>query len=526
MNLYLKHLIGVMETLRDGISVYVKDLGREIIVKSVMICGTCDLPASAICLNMAYYNGTWGCHKCLSRIQRVGNTNVYTQVPEYELRTYAQTEQYVKNAVDRQRCVFGVKGPSVFRSLIEDYIRMTVLDSMHMVSGVSKMLLCVWFGTKLKHHAASLFAHLKTVDSLLCSITPPSYIKRMPRTITDVSYWKASELITWLLVYSLPVLHGIMSEEYFLHHQLLVAGLYHLYKDGMTHDDIETGRILLNCYVRDFEKLYTSRLMTCNLHSLAHLWTVVRDYGPLHITSCFDYENLNGIMKNVLHATRDAQFQICASLSSYMQLASLKAQYLEPNSTASDYCDKVEKNGTHRSKLSHIAESTSVMGAIKVLKIVPPWISELLDECQIHGTSIYEFHRLMQKGITYASKNYSRAVKINSTCVEYLENNAKQVGFVENFIRVSRCSCADSYCNECADDVQTFAIISKYESSNPFKINHPEINREIPLTFVQKVNLHGTRTLSVLPVSALISVHFCLKLQNSDAIYAVKSVTL
>ena len=54
---------------------------------------------------------------------------------------------------------------------------------------------------------------------------------------------------------------------------------------------------------------------TMNVHSLRHLVTCVRNWGPLWAYSCFTFESFNGLLKSRFHGTRCMNFQVrCESV--------------------------------------------------------------------------------------------------------------------------------------------------------------------------------------------------------------------
>lgn len=71
-----------------------------------------------------------------------------------------------------------------------------------------------------------------------------------------ILYFVAHELRAWLLHYSSVVLHGILPQEYYQHHLLLVEGVYLLLKEEVTDGDIEQSSRLLKHYCFMFPFLY------------------------------------------------------------------------------------------------------------------------------------------------------------------------------------------------------------------------------------------------------------------------------
>jgi hypothetical protein len=51
----------------------------------------------------------------------------------------------------------------------------------------------------------------------------------------------ASEVRSWLLFYSLPVLKGILADEYYCHYALLVTSIYSLLQHPVTEAGIITS---------------------------------------------------------------------------------------------------------------------------------------------------------------------------------------------------------------------------------------------------------------------------------------------
>ena len=128
-----------------------------------------------------------------------------------------------------------------------------------------------------------------------------------------------------------------MSVQYFEHQILLVQGISILNSYSIIEEKIiEAGRVLKG-YVRGFEILYGKKHLSCNLHLLLHLPDNVRKFGPLWTTSCFAFENLNGVLKSYVHGTRYAELQICSSVSTFLSLTELKEQLFSIQVRKSDF---------------------------------------------------------------------------------------------------------------------------------------------------------------------------------------------
>ena len=165
---------------------------------------------------------------------------------------------------------------------------------MHCVlSGITKMLLKLWFDSEYSSELWYCGPEVHKADSKLLQIKPPLTITQAPRSIKENrAYWKASEYRAWLLFYSIPVMLGILPEEYFGHHMLLVEAIYLLLQESIDLTDVSKTEVLIQHYCYKVQHYYGEHFMTANMHHLLHLAHVVRRYGPLYGYSCFTYINM------------------------------------------------------------------------------------------------------------------------------------------------------------------------------------------------------------------------------------------
>ncbi|OXU19995.1 hypothetical protein TSAR_014686, partial [Trichomalopsis sarcophagae] len=153
-NLYLKPLKKELETLYKAI-----DIGQNslIKVKGVIMSGTCDAPAKASFLNMMRYNGRFGCQRCKLCGEKINKTWVYCYKKSLKLRIDTETELYALRAINSNKTIFGVKGPSALSLFVYKPIRTTSVDVMHCVySGITMQLLKLWFDVKFANEPLSI----------------------------------------------------------------------------------------------------------------------------------------------------------------------------------------------------------------------------------------------------------------------------------------------------------------------------------------------------------------------------------
>ena len=225
-NLLLDPLVPSIMELREGIDVKIRNTEIPLHVIGIFICGACDLPAKALFLNMNPYNGRFGCQRYKIEGQYLRECRVRVYPYEHlNLRADEETRVHAQQALNTGIC--GVKGPTVLSSIVYNNMTAITVDPMHCVfEGLVKKLMEFWFSSYFSQQPFSLMQYRNLVDRRLKSVTPPSHVARLPRSIIQhLSYWKAHEFQTWLYYYAIPCINDIMIERYFAHYLLLVLGI-------------------------------------------------------------------------------------------------------------------------------------------------------------------------------------------------------------------------------------------------------------------------------------------------------------
>lgn len=233
--------------------------------------------------------------------------------------------------------VMGVKGPTALSKLMPDFIKGIAIDRMHGVEGgVVKKMLTLLFNVEHRAQPFSLYGFIDVINDRLMSIKPPKFVHRMPRSVVDLVLWKFSEFKLWFFAYSLPVLEGILRQDYFDHYLLLVMAISLLSADIITPQMIEISRNYLHKFVREFENLYGLRFCSINVHQLLHLPDIVELLGPLWVYSSFEYENLNGELLRLVHGTCHIDTQIARSQHQFIRM--IKFIEALPNGPIRNFC--------------------------------------------------------------------------------------------------------------------------------------------------------------------------------------------
>jgi hypothetical protein len=128
--------------------------------------------------------------------------------------------------------------------------------------------------------------------------------------LSDLSYFKASELRTYLL-YLCPIVlaDGVLREDcyqHFLKHACSIRILI----DPSKRAFIPVAKNMLLDFVDEFEDLYGKENVVFNVHLLTHLADDCLLYGTLDEFSCFEFESFIFSIKMLIHSPKDPHIQI------------------------------------------------------------------------------------------------------------------------------------------------------------------------------------------------------------------------
>jgi hypothetical protein len=527
-NMFLKPLMKSMKVFSTvGASMKLHD-NTEILVKGKIICGTCDLPAKSKFMRFKQFNGSSSCAKCLAtgaryRVGKKATVQVFPFTRNAVPRTHEQVQDFAQQAVnlriagEKDASVHGVKGPSLLSRLLPDVIRGMAIDVMHgAFLGVCKWLTFLWFDSRFSTFPWSLHASIDIIDERIRKMKPPSFAQRPLRSIKSaLAIWKASEYKLFLLYYSVPVLLGIMDDEYFNHHCKLVSAISLLCRDSISMDCIRHAAELLQSYLSDFARLYHLRYLGMVFHQLSHLHEVVLDCGPLWVTSCFFLESLNGKLGKLFHGTRHVAMQICSSVKLVMEMP-LMVESLPEDSRVKQFCKNVTFRKDKHKIADRINDDTLAIGTYSDKPLVVESSKCLLRNYvgQPITGSIRVFYRLKSKGVMYFSQEYSRAAngKKESSFVSTIYDGVPCIARIIRFIKWKTCTPqCDRHCQgNCVS--RYFCIVREYSQIHWY----PHDNPVIRLPHMSKIQ--STTNVFAVSVEAIACLLFYMKTEENEYI--------
>lgn len=392
-----------------------------------------DLPAKAAALCAKQFNGKHGCSVCLHPGEYYCRRRVYSPV-QYTERTHAGVVAAGRLAEAKGEAVTGVKCVSpMFKTI--DLVNSVPVDYMHAVlEGVTRDLLRRWFLPKHHSGAAYLGSKVKVIDKLLLRQQPPHELSRPPRSLEKhLKYLKASELRSWLIFYSLPLLLGQLLPLFFHHYALLVCSLHVLLQEHITPAQVDAAESMLQDFCQLLPELYGEESCTSNAHLLLHLPKYVRLWGPLWTHSAFGFESKNGILKRLIHSRGNVVPQLLFNIDvAYtLQLVHHKLAEHESDETMA-FLNKSSKLAP-RPNMAKIGEHAYIIGAFHV-KTPTSEQSVALGS----NVPIPCFYKLFLNGVAYHAATKTNHGKRDSTlCSFYRDDNKMHFGRIMLFVNTN-----------------------------------------------------------------------------------------
>ncbi|VDI64263.1 Hypothetical predicted protein [Mytilus galloprovincialis] len=407
MNLFTKPFTKSLKQLETICIDYEVD-GTSYLTKGYLICGTADLPAKSIVLNCNQFNGKYSCMRCMHpgetfKTNKGGCVHTFpydASKPQFDKRTFQSCIEHAFTAIRDQKTTNGIKGPSFLMALKSyDFVKSNSIDYMHgVLLGITKLLIKLWISSGFSDQKFSVSKYVEIIDERLLQIKPPSFITRIPRTLSDhFKYWKASELRSWLYYYSLPVMFDILTPAYLMHYACFVQGIYLLSTDCVTTDDLKMSQSLLSYFVHMFPSLYGERYVTLNMHSLLHLTECVEDLGPLWVYSCFPFENINGVLMELFHGTQNVELQIISSVNVLQNMPDVLRNIDDP--TILKFIEKMKHKNLHHKIPAGTLSGSCPIGAGSNINLTEDLFGKLVTEVNFKPSKVFTYKRISHRGL-------------------------------------------------------------------------------------------------------------------------------
>ncbi|KAM7286328.1 uncharacterized protein ISCGN_033212 [Ixodes scapularis] len=250
------------------------------------------------------------------------------------------------------------------------------------------------------------------VDKRLRGIKPPHCITRLPRSIEERGFWKASEWKQWHLFYTLPCLKDILPQLYWRHLCKLSEAVHVLLRDSLTLHDIKRAEELLTAFVGRVETLYEVAAMTFDMHLLLHLGNCVRSLGPLWAHSAFVFEGGNGKLVNLVSAAEGLPQQVVERVVMAQELELLLSMHQLSNRK-----ERVCQGFLSYMPIQNVfrVDDITMLGCERPATVSTSERVALREHCGASVDMATEYQRCVVNSQVYHSTAYTRAIKSDTT---------------------------------------------------------------------------------------------------------------
>ncbi|KAF5272403.1 hypothetical protein FQR65_LT17405 [Abscondita terminalis] len=268
-----------------------------------------DAPTRAYIKGIKGHSGFFGCERCFQKGIYINHKLVYPN-EEHPRRTNnnflnkTQPEHHLQTSPLTKIKDFGL-------------ITNVPLDYMHMVClGVIRKLIGFWVKTTSCFRVTPHFRKVMSDRSLSLANSLPMEFQRKPRNFMELDRWKATEF-RFFLLYSGPViLKDCIESSNYKHFLCLHVTMRILAKGDYNDSKRRMALNLIKKFMINFEKLYGSKELVYNVHSIKHL---VEDILKKNITldsiSCFPFENALGHLVKLIRTPNKPLEQVICRLS-------------------------------------------------------------------------------------------------------------------------------------------------------------------------------------------------------------------
>jgi len=279
----------------------------------------CDAPAKAFLLNVKGHNAYFGCTSCTEE-----GTYLKHCVAFLGLDSPLRSDNTFRMNLDEDYH----KGDSPLKLLPINITETVCLDYMHCVClGVVKRLIEFWVhGNKdvrlTDENRLSINNELLILRSYI-----PSEFSRLPRSIDDIHYWKATELRNFAFYFSIIVLKGKIKTKLYSHFLILVFAIRILLCLNTCYEYNAIAVKFLRKFVIDYGVLYGQHYLSYNVHSLIHLPMFTKIHGPLDNFSSFQYENYLQEIKKTIKCAKYPLQEISNRIKEKQEISNLHTNH-------------------------------------------------------------------------------------------------------------------------------------------------------------------------------------------------------
>ena len=323
LNEFLQPAVDELQALWNGVRLKTSLSSIRLTFRAALLCISADIPAARKLCGFKGHGAHRGCSRCLKEFPGgFGEKKDYSGFDRenWQPRT---DKQHRANAKRIEKCTtvtgrnklsqeFGI---NFWSSLLDleyvDIIRCCSVDPMHnLFLGTAKYVFKLWDkqGIIGKKQMKELEKHIEEMDV-------PTDVGRLPKKISsNYGSYTAEQWKNWTLIYSMFALKDVIGDNHLRCWQTFVLACKYLCQYTVSTTDLQRADMLLVIFCKEFEKLYSKKSVTPNMHLHCNLKDIIMDHGPVHSYWCFSFERYNGIMGRVSTQKRYLVLQLMRKL--------------------------------------------------------------------------------------------------------------------------------------------------------------------------------------------------------------------
>jgi len=199
------------------------------------------------------------------------------------------------------------------------------------------------------------------------------------------------------------------------------------------------------------------------VHMFLHLSESVAQLGPLWLTSCFMFEDMNGRVGRLVHGTRHPAHQICSNLSIVTKLPLVVSSV--KNEKVKIFCLGLRFKSMQLNVSEKISDDMSVIGDLKNVSDDTIFVTNFLSQMGFtsEGSTVKVFDRLCKNKILFVSSRYKVTLQ-DSSFVKYMCSGTYDYGKIITFVKV-----------ENLGNLQYLAIVEKLQVTTSFETENVQL---------------------------------------------------
>lgn len=271
----------------------------------------CDTPAKAFICSTKGHTGFNSCTRCITEGEYIEGTVCFPEI-NAKKKTHAD---FVNKTYDDHHVGYTILEQIPGVNMIANF----PLDCMHLIYlGVTKKMLKLWISGK---PPSKLPANKINNISLLLEqfknyVT--SDFSRKPRSLNEISRWKATEF-RFFLLYSGPIVLRTSFPDAELDplyiHFLVLHVAVRMLSAATYARHVAYSEKLLKFFVKKFGELYGVNKVSYNVHNLVHLIDDIKNNGKIGNFTAYAFESCMQPLKKILRKPEKPLQQIIKRIS-------------------------------------------------------------------------------------------------------------------------------------------------------------------------------------------------------------------